>query len=217
MIKITIANTKGGCGKTTIATNFASITSHLGKKTILIDSDVQNSSMRFRAIRPDTASQFQAFSILTPTIHKDIDIYNADFVFVDAGGTDSRVFRSALLASPFILMPLLPSQYDLWSSEETLEIIDQIGNEKTKVGVILNMVIEKTTISKEVIDVLEDYKKKYNIHCFKNHLVLRQAYKESVSEGLGVIEVQKNKKKYEKAQNEIMALYNEVNTWLLEN
>lgn len=214
MIKITIANTKGGCGKTTIATTFACISAGNNKKTVLIDSDIQESSMKFRAIRPDNAPHFQTVLIKTPTIHKDIDLFDANIIFVDAGGTDTKTFRSALVASPIILVPILPSQYDLWSSEETFEIIEEIRKEDTKIGIILNQVIEKTTISKEVIDVLNDYKTKYGLHIFKNYLVSRQAYKESVSEGLAVTEVKQNKRKYEKARKESILLYNEVLKWV---
>lgn len=212
---ITIANQKGGVGKTTIATNFACISSKNNKKTILIDADIQESSMKFRAVRPDNASQFQSLSIKTATIHKDINGFTADVIFIDVGGNDSKVFRSALSAANVIIIPLLPSQYDLWTSEDTFNVVEEIKTFKNdlKVGAILNQVIAGTKISKEVQEVMDDFIEKYKLKMFKNMLYSRVAYKESVSEGLSVTEILNNPK-YEKAKNEMLMLYNEVMEWV---
>ena len=81
---IGIVNQKGGCGKTTLATNLACLSAINKKNTLLIDADIQGSSVKFRAIRPDKRPQFRAVSILTPTIHKDINSFNFDAAFSKA-------------------------------------------------------------------------------------------------------------------------------------
>lgn len=50
-VRITIANAKGGCGKTTLATNLASYFAYHGHQTALIDHDPQGSSMDWLAAR----------------------------------------------------------------------------------------------------------------------------------------------------------------------
>lgn len=57
MQKITVINVKGGCGKTTIATNLASAYASRGCNTTLIDYDPQGSSMFWLNLRTHDASK----------------------------------------------------------------------------------------------------------------------------------------------------------------
>jgi chromosome partitioning protein len=209
---VAIANQKGGVGKTTIATNFACLSVAEGKKTVLIDSDSQASSMAFRSIRSDVLPQFSAFSILTDTIHKDIKKLDCENVFIDAGGRDSKVFRSALLAADKVLIPVTPSQYDIWSSEETFKIISEIKlmKEDLITLVCLNQVIGSTKIAAEVSVVMNEMIEKYKLFLCPTWLFSRVAYKESVSDGMAVTEVTKSDNKYHKAAEEMTKLYREV-------
>ena len=206
---IGFVNQKGGCGKTTLATNLACLASINNKKTLLIDADIQGSSMKFRAIRPDNKPQFRAVSILTPTIHKDIDSFNFDVAFIDSGGRDSKSFRSVITACDKIIVPIQPSQYDIWSSEETFEILDEIRQVKDiKAGIVLNQLVQNTNISKDIIYLVNEFSKKYNLKKYKTRVFMRVAYKESSSKGLSVVEVKEAK--YKKAKEEILSLYKEV-------
>lgn len=214
MIKIAFANQKGGVGKTTMATNFACIAAGKGLNTLLIDTDIQESSMNFRATRPDGVPEFGATSIKTDTVHKDIDRFTADIILIDSGGRDSKTFRSSLLAANVIIVPLPPGQYDLWSSEKTFEIIEEIKliRENIKVGVVINLAISGTNIADDVLSIMNDFVSRYGLHLFKTTLYSRVAYKESVSEGKAVTEIKSPK--YEKASEEMLSFYNEVMEWV---
>jgi len=52
MIRIVVINVKGGCGKSTISTNLASLYASRGFQTALYDYDEQSSSMRWLEARP---------------------------------------------------------------------------------------------------------------------------------------------------------------------
>ena len=95
---ITIGHTKGGVGKSTISANLSVCFALDKKKVLLIDADIQGSSMAFRASR--TKEDIKAMAITKPTLHADLkDFSTIDIIIIDTDGRDRGVFRSAILAA----------------------------------------------------------------------------------------------------------------------
>lgn len=208
MKAISVANQKGGVGKSTIACNLAVCAVLDRKKTLLIDSDPQGSSMSFRAIRE--SDDLKAVSITQPTIHKDIgDFENFDLVIIDAGGRDNTLFRSAITAASkgILLIPVLPSQYDIWATEDTFNILKEA---RVYVDIpayaAFNQTIQNTTVSKEAEEALKELTAESNIELLKTILYSRVDYKKSISKGLGVVEFEPKGKAAEEMNN----LYREI-------
>jgi chromosome partitioning protein len=163
--------------------------------------------MDFRSIRGDKEDlpQFHAVSITKDTIHKDVKSFtDFDLVLIDAGGRDSAVFRSAILAADLLLIPVLPSQYDIWATQGTIEALKEarIFKDNLDARLILNQVIPNTTVAREALKALEEF----NVPLLKTQLHSRVAYKQSVGEGQGVTEYEENGK----AAAEIRDLFEEV-------
>ncbi|MFA7074888.1 MAG: ParA family partition ATPase [Endomicrobiaceae bacterium] len=189
---ISILNQKGGTGKTTIAVNLATYFANNKHSVILIDSDKQGSSAQFRENRADqkTLIQFPAVQITTPTLANDLPKMNYDFIIVDVGGHDNKVFRSAIIASDIVLVPITPSGVDFWSSEETFKIIEEakIYKSNLKVYGMINMLLPNTKVSHEIDELIAGIETDYEMKFFKNRIVARVQYKYSLNDGIGIIE-----------------------------
>ncbi|MGE5629662.1 MAG: ParA family partition ATPase [Caulobacteraceae bacterium] len=205
---ISVVNQKGGVGKSTIACNLAVNAVFDGKRALLIDADPQGSSLSFRAIRQ--SDDIKAVSITQPTIHKDInDFSNFDVVIVDAGGRDNTLFRSAVTAASkgILLIPVLPSQYDIWAAEDTFKVLKEARiYVDIQAYAVFNQTIQNTTVSKEAREALEELAAESDIKLINTVLYSRVDYKKSISQGMGVIEYQPKGK----AADEISSLYSEI-------
>lgn len=202
---IALGNTKGGVGKSTTAVNLAVAAALDGKKVMIVDADVQGSSMGFRGLRK--SDNIKATSITTPTLHKDLgDLQGFDFIFIDAGGRDSTVFRSAIMACDLMIIPVLPSVYDVWAAGDTIEMVREamIYKPGIKPRLLLNQLIPSTIMARETLEELEKFKEE--IPLLDARLHSRSAYKNSVMQGLGVMESEPKGK----AAAEVKALYDEV-------
>lgn len=200
---ITIGNTKGGVGKSTLAANFAVEASKDGLKVLLVDADPQGSTMGFRGLRE--TDDIAATAITTPTLHKDLKGFDFDLIVVDAGGRDAGAFRSAITAADFLLVPCLPSQYDVWATGDTIKILEEARiYREIKSAMVLNQVIPNTKVGREAREAVQEFAEACPLT--ETTLFSRVAFKNSLAEGLGVSEFEPTGK----AAHEFRALYDEV-------
>lgn len=201
---LTVGNTKGGVGKSTIAANLAVEAAIEGKRVMLIDSDIQGSTLAFRAVREK--DDIKAMAITTPTLHKDIkDLKGFDIIVIDAGGRDSAVFRSSILSCDLMIIPVLPSQYDIWATNDTLEMLKEARAFKDiEAYFAMNQVIPNTIVSRDAMKAIREFKD--GIKLLKSLLHARVAFKNSIAQGKGVSEYERSGK----AAKEIKGLYKEI-------
>ena len=207
---VTIGNIKGGSGKSTLSGNLAVMSARAGLKTLLVDADPdQGSSTAFRVSRE--AEDIQGIAMSHDRIHREIrEFDNFDFIIIDAGGKDTATFRSAVAAADVCLIPILPSIYDIWAANETLDVVRDVFVAKDSVDIpfkayiLMNIVIPNSVLGREVAAALEAYKEFSPV--MKNKVHHREDYKKAPSQGLGVVEFAPRSK----AAAEMIDLWNEV-------
>ena len=155
MQKILVASSKGGCGKTTIATNLAAHFAQDGKNTVLVDADRQGSSQRWAEKRAGLPAAVLAISGLKHDWqHK--SPADAERVIVDGpAGIRAGELAELLDGIDALLIPVLPSRIDLEASENFLaEIANlaRIKRGKVAVGLVGNRLKPWTTASQQAVE-----------------------------------------------------------------
>ena len=205
-----IGSQKGGCGKSTLATNISASLAVKGKDVMLVDADKQNSSSNWfldRSELPDLppVHSVQKYDDIRASI---IDLNTRyEYVIIDAAGRDSVELRTAMLVADILLMPVRPSQFDLDTVPRMQEIYTdaKLLNSKLKFFAVITMAPTNPIIheSKEAIIFFENYPE---ITLLKTLIRERKVYRDVINgEGKGVIEMNNPK-----AKKEIDSLLNEV-------
>ena len=141
MITVLVANTKGGCGKSTVATHLAAAFANAGLRTALADADKQGSSLGWVDQRPDTAGTVRALDWRDGPgkLPKHIDRLVIDSPAAMKMGKIDDMLRVA----DVIVVPVLPSGFDVAATGQFLKKLDSlkpIRKSKTAVAVVRNRV-----------------------------------------------------------------------------
>jgi chromosome partitioning protein len=155
MLKILVASSKGGCGKTTIATNLAAYYANDGKNTVLVDTDRQGSSQRWCEKRVGAGAAVLPISGVRAGWENRIPA-DAERVIVDAPAAIRPSEVGELLDdAQAMLIPVLPSRIDLEASEAFLHEIaalPKIKRGKVAVGLVANRMKPWTTAAQQAIE-----------------------------------------------------------------
>ena len=186
MRHIMVLNSKGGCGKSTIATNLASYYAMEDYKVALVDYDPQASSVDWVERRPKDRPK-----VIGIAGHKDGMTHmprNADIVIVDAparahGPELTRLVRHA----ETIIVPVLPSSIDMQAASKFLIELKKVGRvtrREAKLAVVANRVRENTLSFDQLDEYLEKARVPY-VAAFRE----AQNYIRAYPRGLGVFEL----------------------------
>ena len=141
MITVLVANTKGGCGKTTVATHLAAAFANAGLRSALADADRQGSSLGWLRGRPASAAPIRA---LDWRDGPDKTPKQVDRLIIDApAAMKMKKIEDLLRLADIIVVPVLPSGFDTAATGEflkQLEALKPIRKSKTAVAVVRNRV-----------------------------------------------------------------------------
>ncbi len=151
MISVLVVNAKGGCGKTTVATNLATGFANAGLRTGLAECDRQGSSLKWLKGRPATAAPIEALDWRKG--RGDVP-KKMERLVIDAGaGVNSERVRELLKEADMIVMPVLPSVFDEAATRRFLKRVDElkpVQKGRKPVMVIGNRVRPNTRAAKEL-------------------------------------------------------------------
>jgi len=149
MQTILVINSKGGSGKTTLATNIASYFASINKKTAIMDYDPQGSSLHWLKIRAKGANAIHAANaaIQKGNQIRSLQMYvpeNTEILLIDApAGVDGVLLQEMVKKTDFIVIPVAPSTIDIHATADFIKDLllrGGIRNQKTKIAVVANRV-----------------------------------------------------------------------------
>ena len=147
--KIVVMNPKGGCGKTTLATNLAGWLALRGPPPTIVDCDPQGFSARWVENRPPERPKVYGLSTGPLTARSAIEVpADSSVVIIDlpAAITGDQLHGFVYLADS-LLLPVTPSDIDVYSATRFIAelLLDaQLDRSERRVGIVANRVRERT-------------------------------------------------------------------------
>ena len=186
MRHVMVLNAKGGCGKSTLATNIACYFANEGAAVALADYDPQRSSLDWLERRPEDRPEIIAIKGFESGLRG--VPRSADMVVIDAPArSHGKELTDLVRHAETIVVPVLPSTIDMQATTTFLEELRNVGKierKQAKFGLVANRVRDNTLIFDDLDDYLTRAKAPYVA-------ALREAqnYVRAYTRGLGIFEL----------------------------
>lgn len=202
MRKILVLNPKGGCGKSTLATNIAGYFAMQGKRVALADCDPQGSSYDWLKVRPAHLAPIENVEIDKEglQVNRDTEILVMDS---PASLHEQRLVNISRAAET-IVIPVLPSPLDMRAAERFLGELVGLKNRirrRIKIATVANRVREDTIIAAKLEYYLEHLKLPDGRKLpFMTVLRASQNYIHAAGSGMTIFELPPSKTYYDREQ-----------------
>ena len=209
---LTVGNTKGGVGKTTLAENIAIARALAGRDVWLIDGDRQGTAQTAITIRAD-AGHLPGIACASypdgPTLRSQIQQQAGKFddVIIDAGGRDSTALRAALVLSDVLLVPFQPRSYDVWALNDIAELIDEARSVRDglRAFAVLNCA-DPGEASTDNADAAAAVAGVPQFEYLATPIRRRKSFANAAGQGLSVLEIKPGDKKASEELNSLLAV-----------
>lgn len=160
MKTVLVASSKGGVGKTTIATHLAAQSAVAGQRTVLVDADPQGSSTRWAQRRAGLPSAVLPVDGTRRNWLKLVPDGTQRIVIDGAAGQMGADLETYLDQASVVLVPVLPSALDIEATVPFLNTLakhPRVRKGQLPVGLIANKLKPWTNASQQALDVLQSW------------------------------------------------------------
>jgi chromosome partitioning protein len=165
MTIFTMANTKGGVGKSTMTIQVATGLSlnDVDNRVWVVDGDKKQTSAllaltnRMNSGSPGiAATELSEGATLRAQVKLQAGAY--DHVVIDVGARDSSALRAALAVTDVLMVPFAPRSFDLWAYENMIELVKEAqGLRDVRVMPFLNMADPQGGDNDSAVAQVEEY------------------------------------------------------------
>lgn len=196
MRSILVVNPKGGCGKTTIATNLATYYAVWGTSTALVDLDPQQSSMEWLRVRPKDENPIQGFNGLKGKIFPEPGTERV--VYDCPARTDSAKVARLIKLVDVVIIPVMPSAIDMRVAASFIaDIVTKVR--ANNADAIMGVVANRTQKNYHSYAALMDFLKALDVP-FVGALRNSQNYVKAADSGVGIFEMSMSDAKQDMAE-----------------
>jgi chromosome partitioning protein len=186
---ITIAQQKGGAGKTTLAANLAIAWSLSGKRVAVVDIDPQGSLTQWFKAREATlggATGLTHVQVAGWRTQKEVErlARDHDVVVIDSPPHAETEAKIAIRVASLVVVPVQPSPMDLWATKPTLDLAKA---EKRAVLLVLNRVPPRGKVADLIIGKAGEMGVAVALTSVGN----RTGFVAAMMEGRGLLEVER--------------------------
>lgn len=192
--RVVVLNSKGGSGKTTLATNLAAMLSMCGQSTVIFDYDKQASSMVWLKKRHAGKSEIagiEAFRPTPPNVTRSWFLRvppETHWAVLDTpAGVDDQQLRQFVAQAHVILIPVMPSPSDIHAVTRFIErlfIAGRVKTTPTRIGIVANRVKLNRDVYRNLRRFLDTLKLPVVAELHDSH-----NYVQAAMEGVGVAEL----------------------------
>jgi chromosome partitioning protein len=188
-----VGGTKGGTGKSTVATNLAVMHAAAGSDVLLVDADEQGTSTNFTAMRNQTRLEGAGYTCVALTgkavmteLRRLAPKYQE--VVVDVGGANGATQRGALSVCDVYLVPFAPRSFDVWALERVAELVEEGRslNPELRAYAFLNRADARGGDNAAAAEIIRDQS---TLEFLPVRLGNRKSYARAATSGLSVVEL----------------------------
>ncbi len=218
MIVLT-GSVKGGTGKTVLAANLGVERARAGRQVLLVDADADQGNLNdWAALRSESGIDPAVTRVLLKgrdTAQQLVRLAEKfDDIVIDCGGFDSQELRQALVVADIWIIPMKPSQFQIWTLEKLIELRSlAMGFRPTEIEGWLLAARASTHPSHDDRAALETVVRERGLEGFRvlsSVIHERAAYPVAEGMGLGVSELPRPDRGVRNAVDEVTRLYREV-------